>query len=44
VKVAERSRQLLAENVEEALAIARSLPDGGGVLPELARFVGSRKS
>jgi geranylgeranyl diphosphate synthase type II len=30
----ERSRELLAENV----------PGGGGVLPELARFVGSRKS
>jgi geranylgeranyl pyrophosphate synthase len=38
----ERSRQLLAENVEEAVAAASALPGGGGVLPELARFVGSR--
>ncbi|MEP6993315.1 MAG: polyprenyl synthetase family protein [Acidobacteriota bacterium] len=38
----ERSRALLAENVEEAVAIASALPGGGGVLPELARFVGSR--
>jgi geranylgeranyl diphosphate synthase, type II len=38
----ERSRQLLAENVEEAVAAASGLPGGGGVLPELARFVGSR--
>jgi geranylgeranyl diphosphate synthase type II len=40
----ERSRQILAENVDEAVATASSLPGGGGVLPELARFVGSRKS
>ena len=40
----ERSRQLLAENVAEAVATASSLPGGGGVLPELARFVGSRTS
>ncbi|HEY1250474.1 MAG TPA: farnesyl diphosphate synthase [Thermoanaerobaculia bacterium] len=40
----ERSRELLAENVNEAVVIASSLPGGGGVLPELARFVGSRKS
>ena len=40
----ERSRQLLSENVAEAVAAASSLPGGGGVLPELARFVGSRKS
>ncbi len=33
-----------AENVEEAVATAQALPGGGGVLPELARFVGSRKS
>ena len=38
----ERSRQLLDENVEEAVAAASGLPGGGGVLPELARFVGSR--
>jgi geranylgeranyl diphosphate synthase type II len=40
----ERSRQLLAENVEEAVAAASALPGAGGVLPELARFVGARKS
>jgi geranylgeranyl diphosphate synthase, type II len=40
----ERSRALLIENVEEAVAAAQSLPGGGGVLPELARFVGDRKS
>jgi geranylgeranyl pyrophosphate synthase len=40
----ERSRALLAENVEEAVAAAQALPGGGGVLPELARFVGDRKS
>jgi geranylgeranyl diphosphate synthase, type II len=40
----ERSRQLLAENVEEAVAAASALPRGGGVLPELARFIGARKS
>ncbi|HEY1250192.1 MAG TPA: farnesyl diphosphate synthase [Thermoanaerobaculia bacterium] len=40
----DRSRALLAENVEEAVAAASALPGGGGVLPDLARFVGSRKS
>ena len=40
----ERSRQLLAENVEEAVAAASTLPGAGGILPELARFVGARKS
>ena len=40
----ERSRQLLAENVEAAVAAASALPGGGGVLPDLARFVGARKS
>ena len=40
----ERSRALLAENVEEAVAAAQALPGGGGVLPELARFVGSRRN
>jgi geranylgeranyl pyrophosphate synthase len=40
----EKSRALLAENVAEAVAAASSLPGGGGVLPDLARFVGSRKS
>ncbi|HEX4439731.1 MAG TPA: farnesyl diphosphate synthase [Thermoanaerobaculia bacterium] len=40
----EKSRALLAENVAEAVATASALPGGGGVLPDLARFVGSRKS
>ena len=40
----ERSRQLLAENVAAAVAAASALPGGGGVLPDLARFVGARKS
>ncbi|MEX0880977.1 MAG: polyprenyl synthetase family protein [Thermoanaerobaculia bacterium] len=40
----DRSRQLLADNVEQAVAAASALPGGGGVLPELARFVGARKS
>jgi geranylgeranyl diphosphate synthase type II len=40
----QRSRDLLAENVEEAVATASKLPGRGGVLPDLARFVGARKS
>ncbi len=40
----ERSRQILAQNVESAVETASALPGRGGVLPELARFVGSRKS
>jgi geranylgeranyl diphosphate synthase type II len=40
----ERSRTLLAENIAEAVAAAEALPRGGGVLPELARFIGARKS
>ena len=40
----ERSRTLLAENIAEAVAAAESLPRGGGVLPDLARFIGARKS
>jgi geranylgeranyl diphosphate synthase type II len=40
----ERSRAILAEKVDEAIETARSLPAGGGRLPELARFVGERKS
>jgi geranylgeranyl pyrophosphate synthase len=40
----EKSRALLEENVAEAVAAASSLPGGGGVLPDLARFVGSRRS
>ena len=40
----EKSRQLLAENVSEAVEAVSSLPGGGGVLPDLARFVGNRTS
>ncbi len=40
----ERSRTLLAQNIVEAVATAESLPRGGGVLPDLARFIGARKS
>ncbi|HTY42578.1 MAG TPA: farnesyl diphosphate synthase [Thermoanaerobaculia bacterium] len=40
----ERSRSLLAENIAEAVATAEALPQGGGVLPDLARFIGARKS
>jgi geranylgeranyl pyrophosphate synthase len=40
----ERSRSMLREKVEEAVAIASALPNGGGRLPDLARFVGERKS
>ena len=40
----ERSRSLLAENIAEAVAAAEALPGGGGVLPDLARFIGARKS
>jgi geranylgeranyl diphosphate synthase, type II len=40
----ERSRALLSENIEGAVAASSSLPGGGGVLPDLARFVGARKS
>jgi geranylgeranyl diphosphate synthase type II len=41
---AERSRAMLAEKVEEAIAAARLLPSGGGRLPDLALFVGKRRS
>ncbi len=40
----EKSRQLLAENVAAAVETASALPGGGGVLPDLARFVGNRTS
>jgi geranylgeranyl diphosphate synthase type II len=40
----ERSRQALGSTVEEAVALAQSLPGGGGRLPDLARFVGQRRS
>jgi geranylgeranyl diphosphate synthase, type II len=40
----ERSRAKLSEKIEEAVAMARSLPSGGGRLPDLARYVGERRS
>ena len=40
----ERSRAMLRERVEEAVAAAAALPKTGGLLPDLARFVGDRKS
>jgi geranylgeranyl diphosphate synthase type II len=40
----DRSRRMLAEKVEEAVAAARSLPSSGGRLADLARFVGERSS
>ena len=40
----ERSRAMLAEKVDEAVAAAAALPNAGGRLPELARFVAERTS
>ncbi len=40
----EHSRSMLVKKVEEAIAAARALPNGGGRLPDLAKFVGERKS
>lgn len=40
----ERSREILRRTIEEAVTAARALRNGGGRLPELARFVGERKS
>jgi len=40
----DRSREILAEKIEEAIAEARALPGGGGRLVELARFVAQRRS
>jgi len=40
----ERSREVLAETVDEAVAAAKGLPGVGGRLAELARFVGERRS
>lgn len=40
----ERSREILRRTIEEAVAAARSLPNGGGRLPDLARFVAERAS
>jgi geranylgeranyl pyrophosphate synthase len=40
----DRSRAWLSEKVEEAIDTARTLPGGGGRLPDLARFVGDRQA
>jgi len=40
----ERSRTLLSENIAAAVSDAEALPRGGGVLPDLARFIGARRS
>jgi geranylgeranyl diphosphate synthase type II len=40
----ERSHAMLREKVEEAVEAAGTLPNAGGLLPDLARFVGERKS
>ncbi|HKA35208.1 MAG TPA: farnesyl diphosphate synthase [Thermoanaerobaculia bacterium] len=40
----DRSRAMLREKVEEAVAAARALSGGRGWLAELARFVGERRS
>lgn len=40
----DRSREILAEKVEEAMRQARGLPGGGGRLVGLARFVAERRS
>lgn len=40
----ERSHRVLAQTIEEAVETARGLPSGGGRLPDLARFIGERKS
>ncbi|MGH9364629.1 MAG: polyprenyl synthetase family protein, partial [Thermoanaerobaculia bacterium] len=40
----ERSHRVLAQTIEEAVETARGLPGGGGRLPDLARFIGERKS
>jgi len=39
-----RSRAMLEEKVAEAIEIASALPGTGGRLPDLARFVGERRS
>ncbi len=40
----ERSRAMLREKIAEAVEAAGALPNGGGRLPDLARFVGERTS
>ena len=40
----DRSRAVLSAKVEEAVTAANALPSAGGFLPDLARFVGERRS
>jgi geranylgeranyl diphosphate synthase, type II len=40
----ERSHEILRETIDEAVEAARGLPNRGGRLPDLARFVGERSS
>jgi geranylgeranyl diphosphate synthase, type II len=40
----ERSHRVLAQTIDEAVEAARGLPGGGGRLPDLARYIGERKS
>lgn len=40
----ERSHRMLARTIEGAVETAKQLPRGGGMLPDLARFIGARKS
>ena len=40
----ERSHRVLSETIEEAVEAAKALPGSGGRLPDLARFIGERKS
>ena len=40
----DRSHRVLQTTIEEAVDLARGLPGGGGHLPDLARFIGERKS
>ncbi len=40
----ERSHRVLAQTIQEAVEAAKGLPNAGGRLPDLARFIGERKS
>jgi geranylgeranyl diphosphate synthase, type II len=40
----ERSHRMLVQTIDEAVAIAMQLPRAGSRLPDLARFIGERKS
>jgi len=40
----DRSHRVLESTIEEAVSLAQELPGGGGRLPDLARYIGERKS